>query len=65
MTREDERYPQWQRCPQGGKHMARWTPPNDEADPRWYVLCAECNVEGYVIPSWAIDPSHYGESEST
>ncbi len=61
---EVERYPQWARCPQGGNHMARWTPLNDEADPRWYVLCRECNVEGYVIPPWSTDQFHSGESQS-
>ena len=48
-----ERFAQWQPCPECGD-LAEWYPIKDKApdDPRWYMRCRDCNVEGYVRPTW-------------
>ena len=47
-----ERFAQWQPCPQCGD-LCEWYPLKDRPDdPRWYMRCRYCNVEGYVTPTW-------------
>lgn len=49
------RYAQWQPCPEDKRHNAEWYPMRDISnDPRWYVRCRDCNIEGYVKPTWPL-----------
>lgn len=48
-----DRFAQWQYCPGECGRLIPWSPL--PADPRWYVLCKECNVEGYVLQNWTDD----------
>ena len=60
---EHGRFRQWQPCPEDPSHLADWTPLADQDDPRWYVLCQDCNIEGYVKPTW-LNGSSSGEDRS-
>ncbi len=46
------RYGQWQPCPENNQHQAEWYPQKSVDDPRWYVRCKYCNIDGYVKPTW-------------
>ena len=53
----DARVAQFNDCPNGKPHLAEWYPLKKASDARWYVRCRDCNVEGYVVPTWLVSPS--------
>lgn len=54
------RYAQWQPCTENNEHMAEWYPRIYDDTPIWYMLCRDCNIESYVLPTWPLYEDNKG-----